>query len=86
MAPVDLDDLFGSWVPGGDGEDDEDPSEMPEVVIDTAALGKRKRYISSVHFFLMKTKTASDTFGLNRTSLCWCGEKAMCIYRSSQMR
>lgn len=59
IAPSQLEDPFADWTPMGDVEDayygdddtfDESQPTMPGVVADEEALGKRKRYLSSVSF------------------------------------
>lgn len=53
VVPADIDDTYGSWVPGGDegathGDNEEAPQVAPQVLGDPGAAGKRKRYESSV--------------------------------------
>lgn len=54
LDPTELEDPFKDWNPvaeadGDDGsEDSDDAAPRPGVVVDTEALGKRKRYLSSV--------------------------------------
>lgn len=62
LDPAELNDPFKDWNPvaddeGGDGlEDGDDTAARPGVVVDTDALGKRKRYLSSVSGFSLSLR------------------------------